>query len=136
MSLESILSKDNSIEIFKLCKLPIFSSRLPSAAEVRHAGPKLVNGLKFSCRWYDVTIMVVRTQITLETELQSRARKRAGQVGISLAEYIRRLVARDLACPETKPDVSSIFDLGASGGSNIAVNKDSMIADAIDSLRE
>jgi hypothetical protein len=78
--------------------------------------------------------MVVRTQITLETELQSRARKRAGQVGISLAEYIRRLVARDLACPETKPDVSSIFDLGASGGSCIAGDKGPMIAEAFDSV--
>jgi hypothetical protein len=79
--------------------------------------------------------MMVRTQITLETELQRRARERAGQVGISLAEYVRRLVARDLARPETKVNVSSIFDLGASGGSNIAVNKDSMIAEAFGSLR-
>lgn len=78
---------------------------------------------------------MVRTQITLETELQRRARERAGQVGISLAEYVRRLVARDLARPETKVNVSSIFDLGASGGSNIAVNKDSMIAEAFGSLR-
>jgi hypothetical protein len=79
--------------------------------------------------------MMVRTQITLETELQRRARQRAGQVGISLAEYVRRLVARDLARPEMKADVSSIFDLGASGGSNIAVNKDSMIAEAFSSVR-
>jgi putative heme degradation protein len=78
---------------------------------------------------------MVRTQITLETELQRRARQRAGQVGISLAEYVRRLVARDLARPEMKADVSSIFDLGASGGSNIAVNKDSMIAEAFSSVR-
>ncbi|MGA3264310.1 MAG: hypothetical protein ABSC47_09720 [Terracidiphilus sp.] len=79
--------------------------------------------------------MMVRTQITLETELQRRARQRAGQVGISLAEYVRRLVARDLARPDTKADVSSIFDLGASGESNIAVNKDSMIAEAFESMR-
>lgn len=79
--------------------------------------------------------MMVRTQITLETELQSRARQRAGQMGVSLAEYVRRLVARDLARPETRADVTSIFDLGASGGSNIARNKDSMIAEAFESTR-
>jgi hypothetical protein len=48
---------------------------------------------------------------------------------------VRRLVARDLARPEARANVSSIFDLGASGGSNIAVDKDSMIADAFDSVR-
>jgi plasmid stability protein len=79
--------------------------------------------------------MMVRTQITLETELQRRARQRASEHGVSLAEYVRRLVARDLARPEAKADVTSIFDLGSSGGSNIAVNKDSMIAEAFASSR-
>jgi hypothetical protein len=74
--------------------------------------------------------MMVRTQITLETELQRRARQRASEIGVSLAEYVRRLVARDLARPEAKANVSSIFDLGASGGSNIALHKDSMVAEA------
>jgi hypothetical protein len=79
--------------------------------------------------------MMVRTQITLETELQRRARQRASEIGVSLAEYVRRLVARDLARPEVRPDVSSIFDLGTSGGSNIALDKDSMIAEAFGSMR-
>ena len=79
--------------------------------------------------------MMVRTQITLETELQSRARQRAGEIGVSFAEYVRRLVARDLARPKTKADVSCIFDLGSSGGSNIAVDKDLMIAEAFESMR-
>jgi hypothetical protein len=79
--------------------------------------------------------MMVRTQITLETELQRRARQRAGQIGVSLAEYVRRLVARDLAQPEMKADVSSIFDLGVSGGSDIARDKGSMIAEAFESVR-
>jgi hypothetical protein len=34
-----------------------------------------------------------------------------------------------------KIDVTSIFDLGASGRSNIAVNKDSMIGEAFGSVR-
>ena len=79
--------------------------------------------------------MMVRTQITLETELQRLARQRASQMGVSLAEYVRRVLAHDLARPETKADVSCIFDLGSSGGSNIARNKDSMIAEAFESRR-
>jgi len=79
--------------------------------------------------------MMVRTQITLESELQRRARQRASETGVSLAEYVRRLVARDLARPKSAADVSTIFDLGASGGSNIARDKDSMVAEAFESVR-
>jgi hypothetical protein len=79
--------------------------------------------------------MMVRTQITLESELQRRARQRAGEIGVSMAEYVRQLVARDLSRPETRADVSRIFDLGSSGGSNIAAHKDSMVAEAFESLR-
>jgi hypothetical protein len=79
--------------------------------------------------------MMVRTQITLESELQRQARQRASNIGVSLAEYVRRLVARDLARPEPKADLTCIFDLGASGGSDIARGKDSMIAEAFASAR-
>ena len=79
--------------------------------------------------------MMVRTQITLETELQRLARRRASQMGVSLAEYVRRVLAQDLARPETKTDVSCIFDLGSSGGTHIARDKDSMIAEAFESMR-
>lgn len=74
--------------------------------------------------------MMSRTQITLENEMQRRARRRASELGVSLAEYFRRLVARDLARPEATADIEVIFDLGDSGGSDIATAKDSMIAEA------
>ena len=74
--------------------------------------------------------MKVRTQITVESELLRKARRRASDLGVSLAEYVRRLVARDLDRPEQKADVSCIFDLGSSDGSDIATNKDAMIAEA------
>jgi hypothetical protein len=74
--------------------------------------------------------MMARTQITLDPELQKRARKRAGDLGVSLAEYVRRLVSRDLGATQKRGDPRSIFDLGSSGGSDIARNKDSMIAEA------
>jgi hypothetical protein len=79
--------------------------------------------------------MMAKTQITLETEMQRRARQRANDLGVSLAEYFRRLVARDLARPETAAQVASVFDLGSSGGSDIARRKDAMIAEAFHSLR-
>jgi len=39
------------------------------------------------------------------------------------------------ASTEAQPDVGCIFDLGDSGGANIAVDKDSMSAEALSSLR-
>ena len=84
---------------------------------------------------YDGYIMMARTQITLEPEMQRRARQRAADLGCSLAEYIRRLVARDLGGTRPKADISQIFDLGNSGGSDISKHKDQMIGEAIEALR-
>ena len=74
--------------------------------------------------------MMARTQITLEPEIQRRARQRATDLGISLAEYVRRLVARDLGNAPTKADPALVFDLGKSRGSDIARDKDAMIVEA------
>ena len=76
--------------------------------------------------------MMSRVQIALETEDYRRARARAGDLGISLAEYVRRLVARDLGEPDKPVDVSAMFDLGDSGGSDIARDKDRMIGEAVE----
>jgi hypothetical protein len=81
---------------------------------------------------YDVYIMMVRTQIKLEAEMQRRARTRANELGVSLGEYFRRLVARDLTRPKAAIKLDRIFDLGNSGGSDIAKDKDSMIAESLD----
>jgi hypothetical protein len=74
--------------------------------------------------------MMSRTQITLDREAHRRARKRASDLGVSFAEYIRRLVARDIASPRAVADPSIIFALGRSTGSDVASNKDAMIAEA------
>jgi len=74
--------------------------------------------------------MMARTQIALENEMQRRARQRANDLGVSLAEYFRRLVTRDLARPEATADVACIFDLGSSGCSDVDRNKGPMIAEA------
>jgi hypothetical protein len=84
--------------------------------------------------------MMSRTQVTLETQTHRRARQRASELGVSLAEYMRRLVARDLAGPQAEVDVTCVFDLGRSSKSdvaknNMAKNKDSMIAEAFQTAR-
>ena len=80
--------------------------------------------------------MMVRTQIALESETRRRARRRAKEIGVSLAEYVRRVVERDLASPQAKADVSFVFDLGSSGGPDIARNKQRMIAEAYAASRK
>jgi hypothetical protein len=75
--------------------------------------------------------MMARTQITLDPELQRRARQRATDLRISLAEYVRQLLARDLQTVSRAVDVAGVFDLGRSGGSDVARHKDAMIAEAI-----
>ncbi|HSU61447.1 MAG TPA: hypothetical protein VLI55_19215 [Bryobacteraceae bacterium] len=80
--------------------------------------------------------MMSRTQITLEPEIQRRARQRAGELGISLAEYVRRLLDRDLGTVQSRVNPAIVFDLGASGGSEIARNKRAMVAEAFASGRK
>jgi hypothetical protein len=77
--------------------------------------------------------MMLRTQIVLDSEMQRRARQRANDLGVSLAEYLRRLVARDLGGSQTKANPACVFDLGRSKGSDIAKNKDTMLAQAFSS---
>jgi hypothetical protein len=75
--------------------------------------------------------MMTRTQITLDPELQRRARERATTLGISLTEYIQRLLARDLEQPQQLVDPALVFDLGSSGGTDIARDKDVLIGEAM-----
>jgi hypothetical protein len=76
--------------------------------------------------------MTTRLQVTFEPEAHRRAKRRAAELGISLAEFVRRAV--DDALGETakpKADISEIFGIGNSGGSNVAEHKDEYVADAI-----
>lgn len=75
--------------------------------------------------------MMSRTQITLDPETQKRARLRASQLGVSFAEYIRQLVSRDLGRREQRIGPSAIFNLGGSGGADVASNKDALLAEAL-----
>lgn len=72
--------------------------------------------------------MNARTQITMDPQLQRRAQAKAAELGISFAEYVRRLVTEDIGEPKPKADIKSIFDLGASREpTDIARDKDRML---------
>ena len=74
---------------------------------------------------------MTRTQLSFERKMLRRARTKAGQLGISLAEYVRRLIAEDLGGITPVADATSVFNLGSSGGSDIAREKDAMLGQAL-----
>ena len=79
--------------------------------------------------------MMARVQVTLPAEEQRRARARAAELGISFAEYVRRLVADDLGEQRRTAAPEALFDLGDSGGSDIAAEKDRYVGEAVEAAR-
>ena len=75
--------------------------------------------------------MTTRTQISLDVETQRRAQAKAAKLGVSFAEYVRRLIASDIGEPRQRADITSIIGLGDSGGTNISRDKDKLIGEAI-----
>lgn len=68
----------------------------------------------------------------LDTEDHRYAKEQAAALGISLAEYVRRLVRADRTEPEPRPvDRSEIVDLFRSAESDVATYKDEYLAEAI-----
>ncbi len=78
--------------------------------------------------------MMSRIQIAFDPETQKRARKRAIDLGVSFAEYIRRLVARDLDIPDRSADPSAVFNLGNSGDTDIARSKSALLGKAAEEI--
>lgn len=75
----------------------------------------------------------MRTQVAFETEQHAFVKRKAADLGISMAEYIRRLVERDLR--QAGADISTIFGIGDFGGSDIASERKGATADAIAAKR-
>jgi hypothetical protein len=72
-----------------------------------------------------------RIEISLDDELYERASSRAQAMGVSLEEDIRWLVMQALPEQKRQADISAIFGLGDSGGTNIAKDKHRLIGEAI-----
>jgi hypothetical protein len=76
----------------------------------------------------------MRTQIQLDGEAHRRAKRRAHELGISLAEYIRRLVDADLGRQRGgEADLAGVVDLGDGGATDIARDKRQLIGEALSS---
>ena len=77
--------------------------------------------------------MTSRTQITLEPELHRRAVAKAEELGVSFAEYVRRVLQRDLEpTPKREFDITAMFDLFDEGpATDIARDKDKLIGEAV-----
>jgi hypothetical protein len=76
--------------------------------------------------------MNARTQVTIDPEIRRRAQARAAELGISFAEYVRRLLAQDLSQNKRKNDISVVFNLVSEGArTNVARDKDQMVAEAV-----
>ena len=82
--------------------------------------------------------MMARIQVSVTREEQKRAKVRAAELGISFAEYIRRLVKADLGEANLPAEITAVFDLGDSGGSDIARLKHEYVGEAVEAeyLRE
>ena len=75
---------------------------------------------------------MARTQITLDPELQRRASGKAASLGVSFAEYMRRVVISDLGVPKVSASVSELFALGETHQSNVAEEQDRYLAQAVE----
>lgn len=73
----------------------------------------------------------MRTTIVLPNHLHAEAGCKPAHQAVSLSEYIRRLVARDLGKDTHASDPSVIFRLFDSAGSRIADGKQAMIGETI-----
>ena len=80
--------------------------------------------------------MSQRTQIYLEPEQHRRVKTRAAEMGVSMAEYLRTMIERDLGGSAGGGDVSAIIGLGDSGGSDVAQHKDQYVGAALDAARQ
>ena len=68
----------------------------------------------------------------MDPEIQRRAQAKAAELGISFAEYVRRVVASDLGEQKQEFDITSMFGLIDEGPpTNIARDKDKMLGEAV-----
>jgi hypothetical protein len=71
-------------------------------------------------------------QVTFDREQHHLAAAKAAVLGVSLAEYIRRVVANDLADEEEAAgSISEIFGIGDSGGGDVARHADEYLGEAL-----
>ena len=81
--------------------------------------------------------MMSRMQITLDTKLRDRIRKRAENLGVPIAEYVRTAIEKDLGGEKPRTSVSEIFDLGRSKErTDVSKEKHRMVAEAVGAAKQ
>ena len=66
----------------------------------------------------------------MEAELDHRAKRRAQELGVSFAEYVRRLIVKDLESRRQDGGIEELFGIGDSGGADVAADKDRYLDEA------
>jgi hypothetical protein len=69
-------------------------------------------------------------QISLQEEEHRRVKARAAERGVSVAEYVRQLLAAEAEPPKARAGIEAIFGLGASARSDISSRLDEFAAEA------
>ncbi len=76
----------------------------------------------------------MRTIITLPDHLHALAKQRAADLGISFAEFARRLFDKELSPPATRGDIDSISGMVTGEPFDMARDGELIIGEAIDAL--
>ena len=79
-------------------------------------------------------ISLMRTIITLPDHMHAHAKQRAAELGISFAEFARRLFEKELSRPAPQGDIDSICGIVAGTPFDMARDGEQIIGEAADEL--
>ena len=79
-------------------------------------------------------ISTMRTIITMPDHLHAQAKQRAAELGISLAEFTRRLLERELGSSAPQGDIDSICGIVTGTPFDMALDREQIVGEAADSL--
>ena len=79
-------------------------------------------------------ISTMRTIITMPDHLHAQAKRRAAELGISFAEFARRLFEKELSLPAPQGDIDSICGMVTGTPVDMASDGERIIGEAAESL--
>ena len=79
-------------------------------------------------------ISTMRTIITMPDHLHAQAKQRAAELGISFAEFARRLFEKELSLPAPQGDINSICGMVTGTPFDMASDGERIIGEAAESL--
>ena len=82
----------------------------------------------------DAMISIMRTIITMPDHLHAQAKQRAAELGISFAEFTRRLFEKELSMPVPQGDIDSVCGMVTGTPFDMARDGERIVGEAADSL--